>query len=105
MGGKWPKTLSPKDGFKKFILGIKHELARLCFVLHTQSSGNFWEKVEHFGIIFGNFGNVWIVLKITSYNLQSRGQIMILGRVHILLTTKSIPIDKHLCKNLINRWN
>ena len=105
MGGKWPKKLSPKDGFKKFIFGIKHELAKLCFVLYTQSSGNFWGKVERFGIIFGNFGNVWIVLKITSYNLQSRGQIMILGRVHIFLTTKSIPIDKHLCKNLINRWN
>ena len=55
MGGNWPKKLSSKDGFKKSIFGIKHELARLCLVLYTPSFGNFWEKVEHFGIFFWKF--------------------------------------------------
>ena len=46
MGGKWQKKLSPKDGFKKFIFGIKHELAKLCFVLYTQSLGYFLKKMK-----------------------------------------------------------
>ena len=112
---------------KMSYFSIKHDLARLCFMIYTPSQQKFWENLKIFGNswkILKFFGNFWIFLenfdifwkkmkilekfgffwKISNYNCQSRRQIITARGVYCREILNTAFLSRILQKNSYALW-